>query len=321
MMARMASIRSDRLHAVVELQNAIAAANLVADDVMALVVERVVAMMGATHAAIALVEGHEMVFRMVSRPAPLENGARQPRDGSLQGACANERAPLRVDDVSADRRVDPTTRARVPDGSIVCVPLLYGESAVGTVEVAAAARKHFTDEDTETLRLLAQIVAIALHRAYTYPRPRLDNTTDPLTGLGNKRAYDERIIAELTRNARYGHSFSLAVIDLDGVEAAIDRHGQVEGDAALRQVASILRSNTRVIDGAFRVAADDFALVMPGTSVEGARVVAERCRAHILDARLLGGAVVVKCGIVQAANETVEELAGRVVAAVAADRS
>jgi diguanylate cyclase (GGDEF)-like protein len=320
MMGVMAPVSPERLLAVIELQNAIAAAGLNADEVMGIVVERAGLITGATSGIVAIVEGDEVVYRSVSRPTTIALGMRQPREGTLLGRCVAEGTPIRIDDTAKDARIDAGTSNRLGAGSLVCVPLLYGESAVGVLEVFSVKPNAFTDEDVETLRLLAQTIAIALHRAYTYPRPRLDNTTDALTGLGNKRAYDERIQAELTRNRRYGHSFSLALLDVDGIETAIDRHGQAAGDEAVREIAGILRKNTRVIDGAFRIAADDFAIVMPGTSAEGARIVAERCRQHIKDAGLLDKTVTTSCGVVEAKDETADELAARAIAAVAGDK-
>jgi diguanylate cyclase (GGDEF)-like protein len=197
------------------------------------------------------------------------------------------------------------------------VPLLYGENAVGAIEVASA--RAYTDDDIETLRLLAQIIAIALHRAYTYPRPRQDILHDALTGLGNRRAYEERIEAELARNRRYGHSFSLARLALAGLEDAGDRFGQAAADEALRELAAILKRDTRAIDACFRITADEFAIVMTGTSLEGARILVERCRTHIREARLCDGAVKASFGVVEAADETTDELAVRASAAVHAD--
>jgi diguanylate cyclase (GGDEF)-like protein len=179
----------------------------------------------------------------------------------------------------------------------------------------------FSDEDVETLRLLAQVVAIALHRAYTYPRPRQDILHDALTGLGNRRAYDERIEAELARNERYGHSFSLARLKLDGLEDAGDRFGQAAADEALRELAVILMRDTRAIDACFRTAADEFAIVMPGTSLEGAGILVERCRAHLAEARLCEGLVRASFGVVKASGETPDELAARVGAAIAEDKA
>jgi diguanylate cyclase (GGDEF)-like protein len=310
----------ERLLSVIELQNAIAAAGLNADEVMNLVVERAAAITSATGSIVAIVEGEEIVYRAAGKPTTLALGTRLSRTTSIPGRCVAERAPIRIDDAAHDPRVDAETVARTGAGSILCVPLLYGENAVGVLEVVSPRAGVFTDEDLETLRLLAQLIAIALHRAYTYPRPRYDSEHDALTGLGNRRAFDDRIQAELTRNRRYGHSFSLAMLDLEGLETAIDRLGQASGDDALREVATILRKNTRAIDAGFRVGPDDFAIVMPGTSLEGARTVAERCRVHIREARLCEGGLGSAIGVVEATDETADALSTRAIAAVGVDK-
>jgi diguanylate cyclase (GGDEF)-like protein len=165
--------------------------------------------------------------------------------------------------------------------------------------------------------MLGQIVAIALHRAYTYPRPRYDSLQDALTGLGNRRAFDERLEAELNRNRRFRHSFSLGVVKLDGLETAIDRLGPTTGDELLRKLAGILKAHTRMIDGCFRIRADELAIVMPGTSLEGARVVAERCRTASIDSGLYDGAVRLGFGVVAAsADDAAAEIIARVNAAL-----
>src|SRR5262249_50675211 len=155
---------------------------------------------------------------------------------------------LRLDNAATDPQFwEPPANLR-PTAS-ACVPLLYGEIAVGALEVVSSRAGAFSDEDLETLRVLGQIIAIALHRAYTYPRPRYDSLQDALTGLGNRRAFDERLDAELNRNRRFRHSFSLAVVELDGLETAVDRLGQATSDEMLRRVATILKQHTRMIDG------------------------------------------------------------------------
>jgi diguanylate cyclase (GGDEF)-like protein len=305
---------------IIELQNAIAAAGMNADEVMAIVADRAASLTSATSAIVAIQEGEEIVYRAVTR-GTIAAGTRIARHTSIPGRCVAEGNPIRIDDTSADDRVDAETRARTGAASLLCVPLLYGESAVGVLEVISNKPKAFSDEDVETMRLLASIIAIALHRAYTYPRPRYDVTTDALTNLGNRRAYDDRIEAELTRNKRYGHSFSLAVLDLDGVESAIDRLGQAAGDEALREIARILQKHTRAIDASFRISADDFAIVMPGTGTAGAKIVADRCSAHIRDAKMFDGTLTAAWGIVEAGDETAEGLNTRALAALNADRA
>ncbi len=68
-------------------------------------------------------------------------------------------------------------------------------------------------------------------------------------------------------------------------------------------LAAILKRGTRAIDACFRTAADEFAIVMPGTSREGARILVERCRAHLAEARLCEGLVRASFGIVEAEDE------------------
>lgn len=304
-MAGMGSSTPDtaRLLAIIDLQNAIAAAALNADEVMHIVAERAAVLTSATCAAVALVDGEDMLYRAVAGTGPRAEGARIARAGCPSGRCVAECRPLRADDASGS--------------TVVCVPLLYGETAVGALEVVALTA--LTDEDSETLRMLAQIIAIALHRAYTYPRPRVDSLQDALTGLGNRRAFDERLEAELNRNRRFSHSFSLALVRLGGLETAIDRLGQAAGDDMMRRLAAILKAHTRMIDGCFRVLADGLAIVMPGTSLEGAEVVAERCRAHAIEARLCDSSVRLGFGVVAAADETAAEIMARATAALDRD--
>lgn len=297
--------RSERLLVVIELQNAIAAAGMNADEVMQIVAERAASLTSASGAVVALAEGDELVVRATARPSAVAVHAHLPKTAPA-ARCIAERRPLVVDEAA---------------GSIVGVPLLYGEAAVGALEISSPRAAAFTGEDVETLRLLAQIIAIALHRAYTYPRPRQDAAHDALTGLGNRRAYDERIEAELARDRRYGHSFSLARLALDGIEDAADRHGQAAADEALRVVATILTRETRAIDACFRITADEFAIVMTGTSLEGAQILVERCRAHIAEARLCDGAVRASFGVVEATLESPDALAARANAAAADDKA
>jgi diguanylate cyclase (GGDEF)-like protein len=288
-----------RLLAIIELQNAIAAAAMNADEVMHIAADRARVLLPATTVMIALVEGDDLVFRTVVGAMAQLAGSRVARTAGLAGRCVAEHRALRIDDAAAEPQAVAELGGHAGAASVACVPLLYGEIAVGALE-AVAGPGALSDEDVETLRMLGQIVAIALHRAYTYPRPRYDSLQDALTGLGNRRAFDERLDAELNRNRRFGHSFSLALVQLEGLETAIDRHGQAAGDEMLRRIATILKEHTRMIDGCFRIRADELAIVMPGTSLQGAQIVAERCRAHSIESRACDGGVRLGFGVVAA---------------------
>jgi diguanylate cyclase (GGDEF)-like protein len=309
-----------RLLAIIELQNAIAAAAMNAEEVMHIVADRSRGILNAATVMIALVEGDDLVYRAAVGTMSQLTGVHVPRSTGLAGRCVAERRAMRVDDAAPEARAVAELAGHAGPASIACVPLLYGEIAVGALEAVAPGAAPFTDEDVETMRMLGQIVAIALHRAYTYPKPRYDSLQDALTGLGNKRAFDERLDAELNRNRRFGHSFSLALVQLGGLETAVDRLGQAAGDDMLKRMATILKAHTRMIDGSFRVRADELAIVMPGTSLEGALVVADRCRAHSAEARVCEGGVRLGIGVVAAVDETPTQIAARAGAALAHDK-
>jgi diguanylate cyclase (GGDEF)-like protein len=102
--------------------------------------------------------------------------------------------------------------------------------------------------------------------------------TDALTGLANRRAFDQRLAEELSRAARHGVPLALLVVDIDHFKAYNDRYGHPVGDACLRQVAAILRECAgRPIDLVARLGGEEFAVLLPHQGSADAIQVAERC--------------------------------------------
>jgi diguanylate cyclase (GGDEF)-like protein/PAS domain S-box-containing protein len=105
---------------------------------------------------------------------------------------------------------------------------------------------------------------------------RLQASTDSLTGLANHRRLFEVLHAEICRSQRTGREFSLALLDLDGLKKTNDQFGHLTGDRALCRLGQILRDCCRAIDTAARHGGDEFALVLPETSMAAATLVAHR---------------------------------------------
>ena len=103
-------------------------------------------------------------------------------------------------------------------------------------------------------------------------------TTDPLTGLGNRRMMTLRLGEELERAQRFGHTLSLLMIDIDYFKRINDSHGHDAGDRAIVAVAQVLRGVTRAMDTAARFGGEEFVLLMPETPLPVALEVAERLR-------------------------------------------
>jgi diguanylate cyclase (GGDEF)-like protein len=102
------------------------------------------------------------------------------------------------------------------------------------------------------------------------------SVTDALTGLKNRRFFDERLQEEFKRAQRYRDSLSLIMIDLDHFKAVNDRFGHPAGDMVLREAAALIRASIRDPDICARYGGEEFAVILPKTSMSGALAVAER---------------------------------------------
>ncbi len=106
-------------------------------------------------------------------------------------------------------------------------------------------------------------------------------TTDGLTGLKNRRSFQERLAAECETARRHGSLLSLLLLDVDHFKQYNDAYGHPAGDAVLKQVAALLQQTTRDSDFAARYGGEEFVVILPQTSGASALQAAERCRLHI----------------------------------------
>jgi diguanylate cyclase (GGDEF)-like protein len=106
---------------------------------------------------------------------------------------------------------------------------------------------------------------------------------DELTGLGNRRRFQELLEAGVMQAALHGETFSLVLIDLDDFKCINDRHGHDVGDNVLKSCAAQLRSITRSSGGLARIGGEEFAAILHGTEMAGAVNYADRCRKAIAE--------------------------------------
>jgi diguanylate cyclase (GGDEF)-like protein len=106
---------------------------------------------------------------------------------------------------------------------------------------------------------------------------RLANV-DRLTGLFNRRFFDENVVLEIERALRYTNALSLVIMDIDHFKSFNDTHGHQKGDEVLAVTAGILQENIRINDIACRYGGEEFIVILPGTNAEGAAVLAEKMR-------------------------------------------
>jgi diguanylate cyclase (GGDEF)-like protein len=110
--------------------------------------------------------------------------------------------------------------------------------------------------------------------------------TDALTGLANRRSFDEELMLEWRRAARVGDPLALILADLDDFKKVNDTHGHQVGDEVLRKVGETLGSALRQVDMAARYGGEEFAVIVPETDLDGAVKLAERLRTELLKAQV-----------------------------------
>jgi diguanylate cyclase (GGDEF)-like protein/putative nucleotidyltransferase with HDIG domain len=201
----------------------------------------------------------------------------------LAWAVLEEQALLRVADYNTECR----RRGLIPNGSDperpnspwMGIPLLVNGRTIGAMGLWRR-EEAFADEETATLGTLANQVAATLENARLYQEARTLAVTDPLTGLLNHRTMQERLDQELARAARHGRTLAVVMIDLDNFKLFNDTYGHPAGDQILRATAAILRAEARDADVIARYGGDEFCLILPETTHEGALALVERVRAH-----------------------------------------
>lgn len=298
----MAKADADHLRAIIETQTEIAAGDLDLEAAMQLIAERGQELTGGNAGVIEIAEGEDMVYRMATGEASPFLGVRLKKNASLSGLCVIEGKVLRSDDTATDSRVDPEACRRVNARSMLCVPLVHGDETVGVLKVYSSRPNNFDEGDVETLELLSGLIAAHLSHAEIFAAEVHGSRHDALTGLLNRRAYEERLPVEIARASRYAWPLSLCLLDLDGFKRINDTLGHPAGDRALQQVAALL-DESRLADDSFRIGGDEFAILMPKTCREDAELGAARICESIRGIGMSDGSLGASFGVAEGADD------------------
>ncbi|ALK95530.1 hypothetical protein AB595_28190 [Massilia sp. WF1] len=201
----------------------------------------------------------------------LRHGARYRTVGYHGPSCAHYRSR------GSDGDGDGATR--------LCIPLVTHDELVGMIHLEGIASEPAQRDEQERVAVtVAEQLALALGNARLREALRRQSVLDPLTGLFNRRYFDETLKRELSRSRRMGVPLSLVVLDVDHFKRVNDGFGHATGDAVLRAIAQLVRQSIRDCDVACRYGGEELVILMPDCAQADAARRAEALRADIAGA-------------------------------------
>jgi diguanylate cyclase (GGDEF)-like protein len=162
------------------------------------------------------------------------------------------------------------------------VPLIFQGGFVGFLLVRTDdPSRVWAENELMLLHTVADQLAVAVNQAHLFAQMQQQALTDGLTGCYNRRSFDLQLERDLHLATRMRQPLSLIMLDLDNFKRINDAAGHETGDLALRMLADSVRAELRAVDTAVRFGGDEFAIILPQASLEGALIVAERLRHRV----------------------------------------
>ena len=169
--------------------------------------------------------------------------------------------------------------------SYILVPLTSRHVHFGSL-IVFSSRETASDNELNFLNLFARQIELAITIADLFQAVKEQAVTDGMTGLYNRRYFEEFIKKESIRSDRQNQKFTVIGLDLDNLKHINDTYGHNYGDIAIKSVAEVLKINARAIDIPARMGGEEFNLILPGVDSKGGLIAAERIRKAIESTKL-----------------------------------
>jgi diguanylate cyclase (GGDEF)-like protein len=256
-------------------------------EVLSRLLRRVLAHLESEIGSILILRGEELRIAVAEGlPTEVVENACVSIGEGVTGQVAASRQPLLIEDI-AGSKFDGQDDERYYTRSLISAPIIYRGRLYGVINVN---NKHsheaYDSEDLELLVHIAAHAAVAVANAHSYEELLDRAEHDSLTGLANHGYFWSAIAREWERADRYQRELSVVMMDLDHFKRSNDVHGHLTGDETLRQMSQILQDGARTADLTARYGGDEFAVILPETSEEGAVAFGEKIRQQVEADRL-----------------------------------
>ena len=246
-------------------------------ELLAKVCPLVVECFSVDHVSILLNEGDQLVVRAQhGKLTPLFNeGKHLPSSGGLCARALQTGKTVVENDVG---KVPGYIAGYAESVAEMCLPLIARGEPLGVLALDSATLGGFRSVDVRALESVADICAIAIQNARYFEQTRQMAFVDGLTGVYNRRYFEQRILEELERATRYAGGLAVLMLDIDHFKRINDESGHLLGDEVLRQLSHILTQQMRKVDVVCRYGGEEFSILVPQTTGEHALGVAEKVR-------------------------------------------
>jgi diguanylate cyclase (GGDEF)-like protein len=166
--------------------------------------------------------------------------------------------------------------------SVALLPLVLRGNIIGSLNLGSLdAARYVAGASADFLERLAALVAVCLDSALGTERIKRSGLIDGLTGVHNRRYFEQRCLEEVTAAQRSGQPLVCLMLDVDHFKKINDSCGHPAGDAVLRHVASLIKAQVRLSDVVARYGGEEFVALLPATTLESGMATAERIRQRL----------------------------------------
>ncbi len=224
-------------------------------------------------------DGRSLEVRAAVGFSPEFLGLRFPVEGSFTGWVVRNGVARTTADVSMEPDIPAKSRRFLPRCAVASAPLRFHERILGVL--SALTDEPFDRHDMELLGAFADQAAVAIENARLFEEVNRLSLTDPLTNLANRRRLEEELGREFSAAVR-GRRLVAVMFDLNDFKEYNDRFGHIAGDEALQLFGQALKAETRTMNLAARYGGDEFVALLGDSTLDGARVFAQRVKRRFM---------------------------------------